>query len=296
MFRGAYTALVTPFKNGQVDYAAFKELIESQIAKGIDGLVPCGTTGESATLTEKEHGEVIEFVVKTVRKRVPVIAGTGSNATAEALQYSKHAKDAGADALLLTCPYYNKPSQRGLLAHFHAIADGVNLPQVLYNIPGRTGINLLPETVAELAKHPNIVGVKEASGNLEQMARIRLLCPPDFDLLSGDDVLTLPILSIGGVGVISVTSHVIPRENSRMVHLYLDGKTAEAKELFFKYFELTKAIMSVDVNPTGIKTALALQGVMAEEYRLPLVPVTPESKEIIRMQMAKSGLLPKAGA
>jgi 4-hydroxy-tetrahydrodipicolinate synthase len=296
MFRGAYTALVTPFKNGQVDYAAFKELIEGQIAKGIDGLVPCGTTGESATLTEKEHGEVIEFVVKTVRKRVPVIAGTGSNATAEALQYSKHAKDAGADALLLTCPYYNKPSQRGLLAHFHAIADGVNLPQVLYNIPGRTGINLLPETVAELAKHPNIVGVKEASGNLEQMARIRLLCPPDFDLLSGDDVLTLPILSIGGVGVISVTSHVIPGENSRMVHLYLDGKTAEAKELFFKYFELTKAIMSVDVNPTGIKTALALQGVMAEEYRLPLVPVTPESKEIIRKQMAKSGLLPKAGA
>jgi 4-hydroxy-tetrahydrodipicolinate synthase len=296
MFRGAFTALVTPFKNGQVDYAAFKDLVESQIAKGIDGLVPCGTTGESATLTEKEHGEVIEFVVKTVNKRVPVIAGTGSNSTAEALQYSLHAQDAGADALLLTCPYYNKPSQRGILAHFRAIADGVNLPQILYNIPGRTGVNMTPETVAELAKHPNIVGVKEASGNLEQMARIRHMCHPDFDLLSGDDTLTLPVLSIGGVGVISVVSHVIPGETSRMVHAYLEGKTNEARDLFFKHLDLTKTIMGVDVNPTGVKTALALQGVMAEEFRLPLVPVTPEAKEMVRKQLAHMGLLPKVAA
>ena len=194
MFRGAFTALVTPFKNGQVDYASFKALIEDQITKGIDGVIPCGTTGESATLTEKEHGEVIEFAVKTVAKRVPVIAGTGSNSTAEAIQYSKHALEVGADALLLVCPYYNKPSQRGVLAHFKAIADAVNLPQILYNIPGRCGINMAPETIAELAKHPRIVAVKEASGNLEQMSRVRQLCPPDFDLLSGDDTLTLPIL------------------------------------------------------------------------------------------------------
>jgi 4-hydroxy-tetrahydrodipicolinate synthase len=293
MFRGAFTAIVTPFKNGQVDYAAFKNLIESQIAKGIDGLVPCGTTGESATLTEKEHGDVIEFTVKTVNKRVPVIAGTGSNSTAEAIQYSKHAKDVGADGLLLVCPYYNKPSQRGVLAHFKAIADAVALPQILYNIPGRCGINMTPETVAELAQHPNIVAIKEASGNLEQMARVRALCPPDFDLLSGDDTLTLPLLSIGGVGVISVVSHVIPGETSRMVHAYLEGKVGESRDLFFKYSDLVKTIMGVDVNPTGIKTALALQGMMNEEFRLPLVPVTPESKETIRKQLDKMGLLTK---
>ena len=240
MFRGAYTALVTPFKNGQVDYSALAVLIENQIAKGIDGLVPCGTTGESPTLSEKEHGEVVAFTVKTVRKRVPVMAGTGSNSTAEAIQYTRHAKEAGADAVLLACPYYNKPSQRGVLAHFTAIAEAVSIPQVLYNIPGRTVINMAPETVAELSRHRNIVGIKEASGNLEQMIRIRSLCRPDFDLISGDDTLTLPILSIGGVGVISVISHLIPGETSRIVHSYLEGKTDESRELFFKYSDLVK--------------------------------------------------------
>jgi 4-hydroxy-tetrahydrodipicolinate synthase len=294
MFRGAYTALVTPFKDGQIDYTAFEELIESQIAKGIDGVVPCGTTGESATLTEQEHGDVIEFTVKTVNRRVPVIAGTGSNSTAEAILYSQHAKEVGVDALLLVVPYYNKPSQRGVSAHFKALADSVDLPQILYNIPGRTGINMTPETLAELARHPRIVGVKEASGNLEQMARIRQLCPTDFDLLSGDDTLTLPLLSIGGVGVISVLSHLIPGETSRLVHAYLEGKISESKDLFFKYGDLTKTVMGVDGNPTGIKAALSLQGRMAEEFRLPLVPVTPESKELIRQQLAKLGLLTKA--
>ncbi len=296
MFRGAFTALVTPFKNGQVDYASFKALIEDQITKGIDGVIPCGTTGESATLTEKEHGEVIEFAVKTVAKRVPVIAGTGSNSTAEAIQYSKHALEVGADALLLVCPYYNKPSQRGVLAHFKAIADAVNLPQILYNIPGRCGINMAPETIAELAKHPRIVAVKEASGNLEQMSRVRQLCPPDFDLLSGDDTLTLPILSIGGTGVISVLSNLLPRETSRTVHAYLEGKTGESRDLFFKYADLTKTVMGVDGNPTGIKAALSLRGMMAEEFRLPVVPVTPESKDLIRKQMDKLGLLSGAAA
>lgn len=295
MFRGAYTALVTPFKNGQVDHSAYEALIENQIAKGIDGLVPCGSTGESATLTEKEHGEVIAFAVKTARKRVPVIAGTGSNSTAEAIQYTRHAKEVGADAALLVCPYYNKPSPRGLIAHFTAIADAVDIPQILYNIPGRSVINMAPETIAELSRHRNIVGVKEASGNLEQMIKIRSLCQPDFDLISGDDTLTLPILSIGGVGVISVISHLIPQETSRTVHAYLEGKTEEAQELFAKYFELTKAVMSVDANPVGIKTALALRGQIAEEFRLPLVPAAPDAKEALRKQLDRNGLLTAVG-
>ncbi len=292
MFRGAYTALVTPFKNGQVDYPSLENLIENQIAGGIDGLVPCGTTGESPTLTEKEHGEVIAFTVKTVHKRVPVIAGTGSNSTAEAVHYTRHAKEVGADAVLLVCPYYNKPGPRGQIAHFTAVADSVDIPQILYNIPGRVVVNMAPETVAELSRHRNIVGIKEASGSLDQMARIKGLCRPDFDLISGDDPLTLPLLSVGGVGVISVTSHLLPGETSRMVHSYLEGKVDEARELFMKFFDLVKAVVSADVNPVGIKTALALQGRIAEEFRLPLVPINAEGREAIRKQLERHGLLP----
>jgi 4-hydroxy-tetrahydrodipicolinate synthase len=295
MFRGAYTALVTPFKNGQIDYPAFEALIENQIAKGIDGLVPCGTTGESPTLTEKEHGEVIAFTVKTTNKRVPVIAGTGSNSTAEAVHYTRHAKEVGADAVLLVCPYYNKPSQRGLVAHFTAIADAVEIPQILYNIPGRAVINMNPETVAELSRHRNIVGIKEASGNLDQMIKIKSLCEPDFDLISGDDPLTLPILAVGGVGVISVISNLLPQETSRVVHSFLEGKLDESRELFMKYLDLTKAVMSADVNPVGIKTVLALRGQIQEEFRLPLVPATIEAKEILRKQLDRYGLLTPAG-
>ncbi len=295
MFRGAFTALVTPFKNGEVDYSALEGLIENQITGGIDGLVPCGTTGESPTLSEKEHEDIIAFTVKKARKRVPVIAGTGSNSTAEAVLYTQFAKEAGADAVLLVCPYYNKPSQRGLLAHFKAIADKVQIPQILYNIPGRTGINLLPETLAELSRHRNIVGVKEASGSLEQMAKIKSLCGEDFDLLSGDDPLTFFVLELGGVGVISVTSNILPGETSRMVHSYLDGKSEESRQLFDKYNDLVKAIMSADVNPTGIKAAMALRGQIAEELRLPLVPVTSEARETIRKQMDRLGLLSAVG-
>ncbi len=295
MFRGAYTALVTPFRNGQVDYAAMEALIEDQIAKGIDGLVPCGTTGESPTLTEKEHGEVIAFTVKTARKRVPVIAGTGSNSTAEAIHYTRHAKEVGAEAALLACPYYNKPSQRGLIAHFTAVADAVAIPQVLYNIPGRTGINMSPETIYELSKHPHIDGVKEASGNLEQMIKIKNLCDPDFSLISGDDTLTLPILSVGGVGVISVTAHLIPRETSRMIRSYLEGNAEESRDLFMRYFDLVKTVMSTDANPVGIKTALALRGQIHEEFRLPLVPATKEAKESIRKELERHGLLAAVG-
>jgi len=291
MFRGAYTALITPFKNGKIDFVAFESLIEHQITGGIDGLVPCGTTGESPTLTEAEHKEVIAFTVKTVRKRVPVIAGTGSNSTAEAIQFTQHAKQVGADAALLICPYYNRPSQNGLRAHFSAIAEAVDIPQVLYNVPGRTGVNLNPETLAELSRHRNIVGVKEASGNLEQMIRIKALCGNDLDLISGDDTLTLPILAVGGVGVISVTSHLIPGETSRTVHSYLEGKTEESRDLFFRFFDLVKSVMSVDVNPVGIKAALALRGQIQEEYRLPLVPLSAEAKESLRKQLDRFGLL-----
>ena len=291
MFRGAYTALITPFKNGKVDYPALDALVENQIAGGIDGLVPCGTTGESPTLTDKEHDDVIAFVVKIVNKRVWVIAGTGSNSTAEAIDRTRHAKESGADAALLVAPYYNKPNQRGLIAHFSAIADAVEIPQILYNIPGRSVININPETITELSRHRNIVGVKEASGSLEQMIKIKALCSPDFDLISGDDTITLPVLSVGGVGVISVTSHLLPGETSSLVHRYLDGKPEESREIFYKYFDLVKAIMGADVNPTGIKTALALRGQIAEEYRLPLVPVTADVKEAIRKQLEKYDLL-----
>jgi 4-hydroxy-tetrahydrodipicolinate synthase len=295
MFRGAYTALVTPFKNGRVDYESLRALIEDQISKGIDGLVPCGTTGESPTLNESEHGEVISFTVKTVHKRVPVIAGTGSNSTSEAIQLTRHAKEAGADAVLLVCPYYNKPSQRGLIAHFSTIADQVDIPQVLYNVPGRTGIPIAPETVAELSRHRNIVGIKEASGNLEQIIKMKGLCGPDFDLISGDDTLTLPILAVGGVGVISVTSHLLPSETSKMVHDYLEGKQNESRDSFMKYSDLVKCVMSLDVNPVGIKTALALRGQIAEELRLPLVPVSSESKETLRKVLERYGMLSAAG-
>ncbi|HET9870323.1 MAG TPA: 4-hydroxy-tetrahydrodipicolinate synthase [bacterium] len=295
MFRGAFTALVTPFKNGRVDYAALESLIESQITRGIDGLVPCGTTGESPTLSEPEHDEVIHFTVKAVKKRVPVIAGTGSNSTEEAIRYTRHALDVGADAALLACPYYNKPSQRGLVAHFNAVAAAAPMPLVLYNIPGRTGINMAPETIAELSKNPRFVGVKEASGNLEQMIKIRALCAPEFDLISGDDTLTLPILAVGGTAVISVTSHLLPGETSRIVHAYLEGKTGESKDLFFKTFGLVKAVMGADVNPVGVKTALALRGEIAEEFRLPLVPASPEAKDSIRQALDQAGLLATAG-
>jgi 4-hydroxy-tetrahydrodipicolinate synthase len=191
----------------------------------------------------------------------------------------------------LVCPYYNKPSQRGLIAHFTAIADAVEIPQVLYNIPGRTGINMNPETLAELSRHRNIVGVKEASGNMEQMMRIKALCGNELDLISGDDPFTLPILAVGGVGVISVTSHLLPGETSRMVHSYLEGKTNESRELFFQYYDLVKTVMSADVNPVGIKAALALRGQIREEYRLPLVPLADEARESLKRQLDRFGLL-----
>jgi 4-hydroxy-tetrahydrodipicolinate synthase len=292
MFRGVFTALITPFHNYKIDYEALEALIERQIANGIDGLVPCGTTGEAPTLTEQEHRDIIEFTVKVVAKRIPIIAGTGSNSTVEALHYSRLAQNLGADAVLLTCPYYNKPSARGLRAHFLKIADEISIPQILYNIPSRTGINLLPETVLELSKHPRIVGIKEASGNLEQMIKIRKMCSPEFDVLSGDDTLTLPVLSIGGVGVISVFSNLLPKEMTSMVHLFLENQFVESQNLFLKYYDLIKNIMTTDANPVGIKLALSLCGQIQNELRLPLVEAQMEDRKKMEKLLNQAQLLP----
>lgn len=269
MFKGAITALVTPFKNGKVDTNALKNLIEFQIVKGINGLVPCGTTGEAPTLSYDEHKKVIELTVKYVKKRVPVIAGTGANSTEEAIELTEFAKKVGADGALLVCPYYNKPSQEGLYKHFKKIAETVDIPIVLYNIPGRTGVNMLPETVAKLAKIPNIVGIKEASGSLEQVTEIIKNTGEDFVVLSGDDVLTLPMLALGGKGVISVASNIIPDKIAKMVSLYLNKKVEEARKIHYEYYDFMKA-MFFETNPVPVKTAMGLMKMIMPEVRLPL--------------------------
>ncbi len=270
MFKGAITALVTPFKNGQVDEKALRELIEFQIEGGIDGLVPCGTTGESPTLTHDEHDRVIEITIDAAKKRVPVIAGTGSNSTAEALRLTKHAYEAGADGALIACPYYNKPTQEGLYQHFQLIAQNVPIPIIPYNIPGRTGVNMSPELIARLAKISNIVGVKEASGSLKQMNDVLDLCGPDFDVLSGDDGFTLPLMAIGGKGIISVASNIVPADMAALVDAVEEGNLAKARALHQKMSPLFD-VLFIEVNPTPVKAALALMGKIEYEYRLPLV-------------------------
>ena len=236
MFSGSIVAIVTPFKDGRIDEDAFRELIEIQIQGGTSAIVPCGTTGESATLNFREHNRVIDIALETARKRVPIIAGTGGNSTSEAIELTEHAKNAGADATLQVTPYYNKPSQEGLYRHYKAIADAVPLPQVLYNIPSRTGINMLPETVARLAELPEVVAIKEGSGSLGQMAEIINLAGDKIVLLSADDNITLPVLSIGGKGVISVVANVVPEETAGMVKAWEEGNIEKAKSLFYKLF------------------------------------------------------------
>ncbi len=275
MWEGAYTAVVTPFaKNGEVDYGALRALIDFQIAGGIDGVVPVGTTGESPTLDVPEHLKVIEATVAACRGRAKVVAGTGANSTAEALELTRHAKDAGVDATLQVTPYYNRPNQTGLIRHFSAVAD-VGLPVFLYNIPGRTGREIAIETVVELRKHPNIVALKEAGGQVERVSRILDRCP--IDILSGDDSLTLPMMVVGGVGVISVASNVAPEPVARMVHSALQGQWAEAIKLHRQYFRLFTDLF-LDTNPIPVKAALALMGRVAEEYRLPLCPMKADAR------------------
>jgi len=256
MFKGAIVAIVTPFKNGQVDEEKLRELIEFQIENGTDGIVPCGTTGESPTLSHEEHDRVIEITVDAVKKRVPVIAGTGSNSTAEALRLTKHAREVGADGALMVCPYYNRPTQEGLYQHYKMIAEEVPIPIIIYNIPGRTGVNLLPETMARLAKIPGIVGTKEASGSLKQMHDVIQLCGPDFVVLSGDDFFTYPLLCLGGHGIISVISNIVPADMAALVDAFTAGDMKKARELHFKMAPLVDSLF-IETNPVPVKAALS---------------------------------------
>ncbi len=290
MFRGAITALVTPFKDGRVDENALRDLIEFQIENGIDGLVPCGTTGESPTLSHDEHDRVIEITIEAARKRVPVIAGTGSNSTAEALRLTRHAYEAGADGALIACPYYNKPTQEGLYQHFQTIAQNVPIPILPYNIPGRTGINMSPELIARLSRIDNIVGVKEASGSIKQMNDIIDLCPPDFAVLSGDDGFTLPLMAIGGRGVISVASNIVPADMAALVDSAADDNLTRARMLHKKMSALFD-VLFVEVNPTPVKAALALMGKIQYEYRLPLCPMAEANYQKLKKVMTEYGLI-----
>ncbi|MCK9594236.1 MAG: 4-hydroxy-tetrahydrodipicolinate synthase [Candidatus Omnitrophica bacterium] len=291
MFSGSLVALVTPFKNERIDEKRLKELIELHINNGTSGIVPCGTTGESATLSPAEHERVIEIIVKQVNKRIPVMAGTGSNSTEEAVALTKHAAAIGADASLQIAPYYNRPTQKGLYLHFKAVADAADIPIILYNIASRTGVNIEPETMARLAKEcRNIVGVKEASGSLEQMSRIRALCPEGFDLISGDDALTLPLLSIGGTGIISVVANIVPRDVAEMVKEFEKGDVKKAREIHYKLLPLIKA-MFIETNPIPVKTAMGLLGMCEPDLRLPMCGMLPENLEKLKKALKEYGLL-----
>ncbi len=290
MFKGAIVAIVTPFKNGKVDEGKLRELIEFQIANGTDGIVPCGTTGESPTLSHEEHDRVIEITVDAVKKRVPVIAGTGSNSTAEALRLTKHAHEVGADGALMVCPYYNRPTQEGLYQHYKFIAENVSIPIIVYNIPGRTGVNLLPDTLARLAKISNIVGTKEASGSLKQMHDVISLCGPDFAVLSGDDFFTYPLLCLGGHGIISVVSNVAPADMSALVDAFAAGDLKKAKDLHFKMVPLIDSLF-IETNPVPVKAALAMMGKIDYEVRLPLEKMSEGNYEKLKKVMVTYGLI-----
>lgn len=281
MFKGAYTALVTPFKDGKINYNKMAELIEFQINEGIDGLVVCGTTGESATLSDKEKRKLIKFTVETVNGRVPVIAGTGSNNTIHTIKLSKFAEKVGVDGLLLVTPYYNKSSQNGLIAHYRAIAESVTTPCILYNVPSRTGVNLLPDTVAKLAETENIVGIKEASGNFSQLLELMAKVPKDFIVLSGNDDSIVPLLSIGGKGVISVLSNIYPKDTHNMCQAFFLGETNYAKELQLRYANLIKALF-IEPNPMPVKDAMNILNMDVGNTRLPLVEVSDDTHEILK--------------
>jgi len=290
MLKGAITAIVTPFKNGQLDEAAYRELIEFQIKGGIHGIVPCGTTGESATLSHAEHKRVVETCIHQVKKRVPVVAGTGSNNTAESVDLTKHAEQAGADYALMITPYYNKPTQEGLYQHYKTVASQTKIPIVVYNVPSRTSVNLLPETVARLCGIPHIVGIKEATGDLKQCAKVLELCGDRITVLSGDDFTVLPLLAVGGQGVISVVSNVAPGDMAGMCTAFFNGDLAAARKLHYKMWPLMEA-MFIETNPTPAKTALKMMGKITGEVRQPLWPLAPQNEEKLRQVMQKYGLI-----
>ncbi len=290
MFSGSMVAIVTPFKNGEIDEKGLEDLIEFQINNGTKGIVPCGTTGESATLTHDEHKLVVELTVKKVDKRVPVIAGTGSNSTKEAIEFTQHASEAGADGALLITPYYNKPTQEGLYQHFKNISQNVDIPIVLYNVPSRTGVNMLPETVVRLSGFDNITAIKEASGSMQQVTDIIRFCGDSITLFSGEDYLTYPILAVGGKGVISVVSNIAPGEMSRMCDAFFEGEIKEACNLYYKLIPLCHA-MFYETNPAPVKTALGLMGKISDEIRLPLCPMSVENIERLRVVLKEFGLI-----
>ncbi|MCX5697290.1 MAG: 4-hydroxy-tetrahydrodipicolinate synthase [Candidatus Omnitrophica bacterium] len=291
MFKGSIVAIVTPFHNGKIDEKKLRDLIEFHIKNGTSGIVPCGTTGESATLTFEEHERVIEVTIEQVKKRVPVIAGTGSNSTDEAIMLTRAAAGSGADVSLQVSPYYNRPTQKGLYEHFKAIADAVEIPIILYNIASRTGVNIEPETLARLSRDcKNIVAVKEASGSLDQMSRIKQLCGDRFELISGDDSLTLPVLSIGGTGIISVVANIVPRDVADLVSEFEKGNITRAREIHYKLLPLIKAVF-IETNPIPIKTAMGLLGMCEPTLRLPMCAMLPENLEKLKKALQDYGLL-----
>ncbi len=289
MFKGAMTALVTPFREGRIDEDALRRHIDYQIESGIDGLVPCGTTGEASTLSHDEHIEVVRITVDQVAGRVPVVAGSGSNSTSEAVELTKRVKNTGADACLMITPYYNKPTQEGLFQHYSHVAARVDIPIILYNVPGRTGINMVPETVGRLAEVPNIVGLKDATGDLKQASYTLELVPDDFVLLSGEDTLVYSLMSLGGHGVISVTSNVAPREMSDMVRAHHAGDINTAKELHYRLLPLCDALF-VETNPIPVKGALAFMNRIVNELRLPLVPLSDKAAPQVRKALQDFGI------
>ena len=289
MFQGSIVALVTPFKQGELDEKALRDLVEFHIVEGTNAIVPCGTTGESATLSHEEHCRVIEIVIDQAKKRVPVIAGAGSNSTKEAVFLTEHAKKSGADAVLSITPYYNKPTQAGLYQHFKTIAEQVDIPIVLYNVPGRTGVNMLPDTVVELSKIKNIVGVKEASGSLDQAGAIIQHTDDSFDVISGEDSLTFPMMAMGAKGVISVTANVAPKKMAQMCKAVLENNMIEARKLHYELIDLSKAVF-YETNPIPAKKAVYLMGLIENEIRLPLVEMTKENTEKLKTVMKNLGI------
>lgn len=289
MLKGSLVALVTPFKDGKIDEEKLKGLVEFHIREGTHGIVPCGTTGESATLSYEEHERVINIVIKTVNKRAPVVAGTGSNSTDEAIRLTIHAKEAGADAALLITPYYNKPNQEGLYRHYRTIAEAAAIPIVLYNVPGRTSVNMLPSTVARLAEIENIIAIKEASGSLQQVSEIIYLCKDKITVISGDDFNTLPIMAVGGKGVISVTANIVPGDIADMCNRFENGDMSSARKLHYKLLNLHKA-MFYETNPIPVKTALHLMGKISGELRLPLTAMPEDRLDKLKEAMTEYGL------
>ena len=290
-FQGAFTALVTPFQNGEIDEERFRSLIERQINEGINGLVPCGTTGESATMSHQEHMQAIKVCVEQANGRIPVVAGAGSNNTREAVELTRFAKEAGADGALHITPYYNKPTQEGMVAHFTAIAQEVSLPLIIYNVPGRTGSNLLPETLARMNREiPEVMGVKEASGNIKQISEVIEYCGQDFTVLAGDDFVVLPLLALGGKGVISVASNLVPDKMAELCSAFFANDLDRAQVIHYTLAPLCRA-MFLETNPIPVKTAMALMGKMDLEFRLPLVPMQPDNKAELNRVLKDSGLI-----